>query len=197
MVFEPNTYSVLLVSASDKFNHAIMGLLPVSEYWPIEVVKSVSGARQSLMDHDYDLVLINAPLPDDFGLELSEDICRDTQSGVLLMVRRELSDEVHAEAVRFGVVTLEKPTNEGMLSQSLRVLCATRERMRIASRRQLSVEEKVKELRLVNRAKWLLIEHRQMTEPQAHRYLEEQAMERRMTKRQAAEEILREYAPEE
>ncbi len=36
----------------------------------------------------------------------------------------------------------------------------------------LTIEEKMEEIRLVNRAKWLLIRELHMDEPQAHRYIE-------------------------
>jgi response regulator NasT len=48
-------------------------------------------------------------------------------------------------------------------------------------------------MRLVNRAKWLLIERLHMTEADAHEYIRRQAMDRRVTQRDAAEDILRTY----
>ena len=48
----------------------------------------------------------------------------------------------------------------------------------------------MEEIRLVNRAKWLLIEQRGMDEPTAHRYIEKQAMDRCVTRRAVAEEIV-------
>ena len=44
------------------------------------------------------------------------------------------------------------------MSQMLRTLCSVRERLRRAEERQVTVEKKIEEMRLVNRAKWLLIE---------------------------------------
>jgi len=49
------------------------------------------------------------------------------------------------------------------------------------------------EIRLVNRAKWLLISELKMTEPDAHRYIEKQAMDRCVSKRRIAEEIIKTY----
>ena len=49
------------------------------------------------------------------------------------------------------------------------------------------------EIRLVNRAKWLLIGELNMTEQEAHRYIEKQAMDRCVTKRAVAEQILSTY----
>jgi response regulator NasT len=73
------------------------------------------------------------------------------------------------------------------------MLCAQRERLRRMEARQQSVEEKIEEIRLVNRAKWLLIECLSMTEKDAQRFVEKQSMDQRITKRQAAENIIRTY----
>ena len=58
----------------------------------------------------------------------------------------------------------------------------------------MSIEEKVNEIRLVNRAKWLLISELKMTESDAHRYIEKQAMDRCVPKKQVAEEIIKLYS---
>ena len=55
------------------------------------------------------------------------------------------------------------------------------------------MEEKIEEIRLVNRAKWLLIECLGMTEPEAHRYIEKQSMDQRISKREAAEAVIKTY----
>lgn len=52
----------------------------------------------------------------------------------------------------------------------------------------------MEEIRLVHRAKWLLINELKMEEPQAHRYIEKQAMDLCTSKRQVAEDIIRAYA---
>ena len=70
---------------------------------------------------------------------------------------------------------------------------SAREKIRKTEIRTLSFEEKMNEIRLVNRAKWLLISHLQMTEPDAHRYIEKQAMDRCISKKTVAEEIIRTY----
>ena len=193
MVFQERTYSVLLVTASDNFVNSIMPLLPVTDYWPVTTVRSVSEARRRIVETDFDIVLINAPLPDDFGMRLAIDICTNSGAGVLLMVKNDLFNDIYAEVVSYGVITLSKPTNLQMVAQNLRILCATRERMRQMQARQATVEEKIEEIRLVNRAKWLLIECLSMTEPEAHRYIEKQSMDERISKREVAENIIKTY----
>lgn len=193
MIFQERTYSVLLVSASDKFNNTIMPLLPMTDYWPVTAVKTVGAAQRRMLETAYDIVIINAPLPDDFGMRLAMDACAASGAGVLLLVKSELYDEVYSKVVSHGVMTLSKPTNLPMVSQTLRVLCATRERLRQVEAKQVTVEEKIDEIRLVNRAKWLLIECLSMTEADAHRYIEKQAMDLRLSKREVAENIIKTY----
>ena len=56
-----------------------------------------------------------------------------------------------------------------------------------------SIEEKREEIRIVNRAKLLLIEQLKMTEKEAHRYIEKHAMDRCVTRRDIAEKIISIY----
>ena len=193
MVFQERTYSVLIVTASDTFANSVMPLLPMTDYWPVTTVHSVSEARRRVVDTEFDIVLINAPLPDDFGMRLAIDICTNSGAGVLLLVKNDLFNDIYAKVVGYGVITLSKPTNSQMVAQNLRILCATRERMRQMQARQATVEEKIEEIRLVNRAKWLLIECLSMTEPEAHRYIEKQSMDARISKREVAENIIKTY----
>ena len=193
MVFQERTYSVLLVSASEKFNTSISPLLPVTDYWPITIARSIGEARRRMVDDTYDLVIINSPLPDDFGTRFAINACANSDAGVLLLVKNALYEDVDAKVLPYGVVTLSMPTNQLMVSQSLRVLRAIRERLRRVEEKQVSLEDRMKEIRLVNQAKWRLIECLSMTEADAHRYIEKQAMDLRVSKREVAESIIRTY----
>ena len=81
-----------------------------------------------------------------------------------------------------------------MLTQALRWMAAARERLRRTEKKTATIEEKMEEIRLVNRAKWLLIEQLKMTESDAHRYIEKQAMDRCVSRREIAQNIIRIYA---
>ncbi len=153
----------------------------------------MAEARRRLVNSSFDLILVNAPLPDDMGVDFAVEACADSDAGVLLLVRGELYDETYYKVLPAGVIALAKPLSRQMLSQTLRVLCAIRERLRAMRQHQATVDEKIEELRLVNRAKWLLIECLHMTEADAHRYITRQAMEQRTGKREIAESIIRTY----
>lgn len=193
MVFQEKTYCVLVVSSTESFGTSMAPLLPPTDYYPVAYARSSAEAQRLLAENSYDIVIINTPLSDDFGLRLASYVSSNTTAGVLLLVKSDRYTETSAKMLSYGVMTLPKPTSSQMLTQTLGVLCATRERLRQMEEKQLSVEQKMEEIRLVNRAKWLLIETLGMSEAESHRYIEKQAMDLRISKAQVARNIIHTY----
>lgn len=154
---------------------------------------SVGQARRRLADTEFDIVLINTPLPDDFGMQLAIDICSTSGAGVLLLVKNDHYNDVYAKVVGYGVIALSKPTSRRWWPRICGFCAPPGSGCAGMQEKQATVEEKIKEIRLVNRAKWLLIECLRMTEAEAHRYIEKQAMDLRISKREAAENIIKTY----
>lgn len=194
MSLKERIYSVLVVSASEKMNIALSDLLPEAHYRPIRIVSSVSAGKRAWSERSYDLVIINSPLPDDAGIRFGIDIGNSKGVAVLLLVRAELYDDIRDKVIEHGVFTLAKPLSRPVLTFALDWMATAIERLRKLEKKTLSVEEKMEEIRVVNRAKWLLISELKMDEPQAHRYIEKQAMDRCISKRKIAEEIIRTYS---
>ena len=193
MEFTERRYSVLLVSSSPKFNESMLALLPESRFYPVATVYDVSSARRRLLESKYDIVIINAPLPDDFGTRLALNICDNSGTAVLLFVKAEHYPDINGRVSPFGVLVLPKPASSQTVSQSLQLLCGTRERLRRMEQKTASIEEKMGEIRIINRAKLLLMEQLKMTEKEAHRFIEKQAMDRCVTRITIAQSILSTY----
>jgi AmiR/NasT family two-component response regulator len=193
MSLKERTYSILIVSSTDSFSSAFIGSLPEIRYYPVHTVSSVSAAKRVLKEKTFDFVIINAPLSDDTGTHFAIDLCSSSQIAVLLLVKRDIHADIHDKVAEYGVFTLPKPTSKSMLLQALNWMESSRERLRLFEKKSLSIEERMAEIRLVNRAKWFLISELSMSEPEAHRYIEKQAMDRCISKRFIAEEILKTY----
>ncbi len=194
MSLEERLYSVLVVSAAEKLNIALSDLLPESHYQPVRIVTSVSAGERAWNERSYDFVLINSPLPDDAGIRFAIDAGHTGGAVVLLLIRGEMYDDVRDRVAEHGVFTIAKPLSRSVMTLALDWMASARERLRKLEKKTLSVEEKMEEIRIVNRAKWLLISELKMEEPQAHRYIEKQAMDRCVSKREVAEEIIRTYS---
>lgn len=194
MSLKERVYSVLIVSAAESFNDALSALLPNSKYSPTHFVSNISAAKRVLAERAFDFVIINSPLPDDVGTRYAIDTANSEESVVLLMVRTELQEEIYDKVAEHGVFVLPKPTSKPTMTIALSWLSSAREKLRKTEKKTLSIEEKMEEIRIVNRAKWLLISELKMDEQGAHRYIEKQAMDRCISKRIVAEEIIRTYS---
>ena len=194
MSLRERVYSILIVSATDSFTSAFADLLPETRYYPVYTVTSVSAAKRALAEKAFDFVIINAPLPDDAGTRFAIDICTSKQSAVLLLAKSDVHAGIHDRVAEYGVFTLPKPTSKPTMIHALNWMESARERLRQFEKKSLSIEEKMAEIRLVNKAKWLLISELKMNEPDAHRYIEKQAMDRCIAKRSIAEEIIKLYS---
>ena len=193
MSLKEQVYSVLIVSAAESFNDALSALLPSSKYSPTLFVSNISAAKRALAERAFDFVIINSPLLDDVGTRFAIDTCNSKGTVVLLMVRAELQAEIYDEVVEHGVFVLPMPTSKSTMAIALGWLSAAREKLRKTEKKTLSIEEKMEEIRIVNRAKWLLISELKMDEQGAHRYIEKQAMDRCVSKKVVAEEIIKTY----
>ncbi len=194
MSLKERIYSALVVSSSEKLNTAFSPILAQTPCQPVRFVPGIRAAWQAWDARSYDFVIINYPLPDETGTRFAIDIAGKGGAVVLLLVQAELHEEIRAKVVEHGVFTLPKPLTRTQVYTALCWMTSAKERLRRMEKKTSSVEEKIEEIRLVNRAKWLLISEVKMDEPQAHRYIEKQAMNQCLSKKLIAEEIIRTYS---
>ena len=187
-------YSVLLVSAAEQLNQVLTGLMSAAPFELVKSTASVSAARRLLVERSFDIIIVNAPLPDDAGVQFALDAGEEKGTLVLLLVRSEQHSQVCAAVSPYGIFTLPRPCARQSLETALQWMASARERLRKAEEKTMSVEEKMEEITLVNRAKWMLIDKRGMSEPQAHRYIEKQAMDTCVSRRHMAEKIINMYS---
>ena len=191
---EERKYSVLIVSEGLKFNAALFSLMPESRFSPVKYVSCVNAAKREWIERSYDFVVINSPLRDDPGLEFAIDISSSRGVVVLLLVAADLFGPMMERVRPHGVYTLAKPLSRASLETAFDWMASTRERLRSLERKTLSIEERMNEIRVVNRAKWLLISELGMDEPHAHRDIEKQAMDSCISRREVADQIIKTYS---
>lgn len=187
------TYSVLIASSNPKFDQILTSLLPSEDYGTVDICDNAGAARRKLVEQPYDILIVNTPLKDENGTNLAIDIANETNISIMLLVDAARFDEISNITEQYGILTLSKPTNRATVTQSLKLLCATRNRLKRMEKKTASFEEKIEEIKLINRAKLLLMEKEGISEQQAHRLVEKAAMDSRSSKRQVAEEIIARY----
>ena len=185
-------YRVLIAGANDRTFDSLRELLPPDSYEAPLRASSAGEVKRMLLETDVDLVILNAPLRDEFGTQLALNLSRDNLC-VLMLVPAESFDAVCYKVEDEGILTLSKPVSRSGLLGAIKLLTAMRGKLRKLDRQNQALQEKMQDIRTVNRAKWLLIEIKRMTENEAHYYIEKQAMDMRLSRREVAENIIRTY----
>lgn len=184
-------YSVLIVSSSEQFYTLAKKVLPDRRFGVVEVRKSASSARRELLVRDYDIVIINAPLQDGLGTDFVMDLVEKNVSGVIFAVPTEVYGNINDHLIDYGVLTVPKPVKTAELERMIKLLIALNDRVRKVQKKLKKANEKLDELKLVSRAKIKLVEQGK-SEEEAHEYIIREAMNKGLTKRQVAEEIVEE-----
>ena len=188
------SYSLLIVSASEKSKQTLLGVFTKPVFSPVNTVSNINAAKRAMIEQSFDVVVINSPLPDGTGIHFAVDTAESGNSVTLLLAKEDIFCDSRDMLEKNGVFVLRKPTPGSIFQIAVGWLISARERIRKTEKKAQTIEDKMNEIRLVNRAKWLLISELQMSEPEAHRYVEKQAMNRCVSKREIAEEIIKTYS---
>ncbi|MBP0968132.1 MAG: ANTAR domain-containing protein [Oscillospiraceae bacterium] len=184
---------VFVISSNENFQRYVRENLPDGDFTVCGVADSCTEARQKMMNNRCAVVLINIPLSDECGTELAGDLAENTSASVIAVVKNEQETEMRESMEPSGIFVLGRPFPHTVFHQALYDAASAYARTQIISQENQRLQIKLIDLRIVNRAKYALIQYLGMTEEQAHKYIEQQAMNQRISKRKAAENILKTY----
>lgn len=185
---------VLIVSSSAETASVIEQFLRADGFSRVTVVSSGSEARRFIRNApEISLAVINTPLTDEFGQELSVMIAEEYQTGVILICGSDISDDIAEYVCESGIYVVSRPVNRNLFSEAAELAAASCGELADLKKESSDVMMKIEEIRIINRAKATLMKYLRFTEPQAHRYIEKQAMNSRQTRRETALRILADY----
>lgn len=175
--------NVLIVSEKEETRSRLSALLATLPQVRVQAAVDAESAMSCAQGADPALVLIAAPL------DGTEKLCRglldNTYASVVLLCTKGTPPD--------GVIALADSIAPPQLLQLLQITLQSRRRFLGLRTENAALHNKLSELRLVNRAKCVLIQYLGIGEAQAHRYIEKQAMDRRMSRTEIAREILKTY----
>lgn len=185
--------NVLIASNTNTTMGIIGDLLRSESFNRIVTTQNGAEARRYTTDMDFDLIIIDTPLMDELGSDLAIACAENTSAGIILIVDSVSVMEVGAYVEDYGIFALPKPTTSEFFYQAVKLLSAARKRVMTLENENLKLQKKIEEIRIVDRAKLVLIQVLKMSESQAHKYIEKQSMELRQTRVATAQHILRTY----
>ena len=185
--------SVLTVSADKELFGRIKGLL-VSLYPDIDIRLALccSDGCDAVLAAEYDLVVIDGSMSSAAeGLALKA--VRKTSAGCILLTGAEQADALADKLEDMGVLVLPKSADAALLRRAVKLIAASRSRIKGYVKENLKLHRRLDEIKAVNRAKLVLMQYLKFSEEQAHRYIEKQAMDLRMTRYEIAMKIIKTY----
>lgn len=183
----------LIISKTKQSTESLAQLLLTEGYTDAVLANNSADARERIDNEEFDLILINVPLENETGLDLARYCAKVTSSGVVVIVHEQHANEVLNELTKHGVLVISRPINKHLFHHYLLFTDCFKKRVLGIAKENDKLKHMVEEVKLVNRAKLLLIQCLSMTEQQAHHYLEKQAMDMRMSKIQVAKQVIKTY----
>lgn len=183
----------LLISSSKQSVISLGELLDTEGFKKVTVSYTAFNAKQIAFSEEFDLICVNAPLADENGIELSRHFAETTRAGVVIIVPQKNADEVNEMLTPYGVLVIAKPINRHLFHHFLQFTDCFRRRMLNMEAENKQLKTMVEDLKIIDRAKLLLVTCLNMTEQQAHHYLEKQAMDLRVSRLEVAKQVIHTY----
>lgn len=184
---------ILLVCDKPAFSKSITTLLQQHMDCRIDTVTTTLQGRNKAREGEYDIILVNSPLEYDLGEEFVKLLVKITYASVLILTPEEIKDKMYSEVSDRGVLVLGKPIHKDKFLAEIDAALLASRRTKILYVENVKLKTKIRELKIVDRAKVLLVEYLKLSENQAHKYIEQQAMELRKTKAEIAQSIINTY----
>ena len=171
----------IVYSTSPKATQALSALLSEAGFRAL--------SPEDAGDAPCEAAVINAPLEGQDAQALAVRLARQTSMGVLI-----LSQTPCPEAEAAGAFWISRPLSRVLFLQAVRHAACLSRRLNNLDDENSHLRTQLDEVRHIDRAKLLLMQYLGMSEAQAHRYIEKQAMDLRVSRAEVARSILINYA---
>ena len=186
---ETDSTSVLLVTKDNKISSLIAQML-IPPIFEVNLCSDFNEARRKINEVVYKIIIVDSGDGSDasFAIDIS-----DTLSTIVLLAPNSLFDQLSYRVEPYGILTMTKPFDAFYFYNIIKIALAVQAKIQRISSQTVKLKVKMEEIRVINRAKMLLIQHRQMTEDDAHHFIERAAMDKGLKKINAAQEIIVEF----
>ena len=173
---------------------ALTSLLRQCGYQNVIAVSSAGEARRKLLELSLSLIIINMPLPDESGVHFAVSCAETTSAGVLATAPAVQAGGAFRPVGTLWCVCAGKASFPFFVHAGGSVAFSFRKGVYLLCRKKnAELLQKLDDTRLACRAKCLLVERLKLTEDEAHHVLERRAMDLRISRREAALAVIRQY----
>ncbi len=158
-----------------------------------EVVSSMQEARNTKTLAQFDCILISTPTQDEETLCFARHCAKTTRAGILLLVKEDLTDEQKKSIANLGIFVTKQSIHTTSLCKIIKLLASQSCQPEGIRGSYEALQKKIDEMRMIDRAKNVLMERLLFSEEQAYHYITKHAMDMRVTKEKVAQAVLYTY----
>ncbi len=181
---------LLIAAGTEKTCETFRKMLDDKEF-EIETVTTASRIKELDLDL-FSVVFFSLPLADESGIRLIDELPADISPPVCVIVRADIPETALSRLTKNNVYILRRPVSRSNLVLAAEFLSSFYGKSAGMRARISELERKNDEIKLMSRAKLVLIETRGMTENDAHRYI----LRRAMNSQSSLDEVCRDIIEE-
>ena len=188
--------AILVIAAKPRIQSSVRSAL-TAKYGRVLTAETVQEARRAVEREKIALMVIFSPLKDEEEIPRLFDMADRRGIAAGYIVGREIYGETAYRLEGRNVFVVAYPLQMDQVLQIVSFLYQVQKRFWLVLSEQERLQRQVQDVQIVGRVKCLLVEKREMTEEEAHHFIEQEAMNTGLSKREAALKILKELQQEE
>jgi response regulator NasT len=178
----------LIISNKDETTAAVTNALIAAGVEQEEIAVTEGGDTAG-----YDIVFYNLPLEGRFGLDEAVSAAQTDNVFVIVAAAWKHIEKIIERIGDTPLFLMAKPFPAGAMELTLRNILIGYNKRKDIHGKLVEAELKIADIKLIDRAKFVLAEYLKLTEAEAHRYIQKNAMDRRVRQTEIAKDILRTY----
>lgn len=144
-----------------------------------------------------DLVIMDIKMPVRDGIDAASEIARKRLAPVVMLTAFSQRDFVERARDAGAMAYLVKPFNQSDLVPAIEVALSRFRELKALEDEVSGMNERFETRKLIERAKGLLMEKQALTEPEAFRWIQTNAMDRRVTMKAVAQVVVESLGSDE
>ena len=147
-------------------------------------------AVQLVREHEPELAILDIKMPGMDGLQAAREIAGERRAAVLILTAFSQRDLIEQARDAGAMAYLVKPFARHELVPAIELAVSRFAEKRALEDEVATLTDRLETRKIVDRAKGLLMTRQKMTEPEAFRWIQRTAMDRRTTMKAVAEAIV-------
>lgn len=185
----------VLVCARHKESQALLkSFLILHKFCDLTYADDGEQALCLCLHRHFTLVLVDLPFIEN-GHELSFliKLYGTAKAFMIAIIGQRKYEDLREPMENVGIFTMCKPIHREAFAQLLSFIHIAQYHYGSMLKQQQQLVDQIKAIKLIDRAKCLLIENEYVTEAEAHKQIEKAAMNERVTRAEIAQRIIAEY----